>query len=107
MTCARAAADGPRPARPSLPRRRTGRRNGPRAPSPPSEDTPSNPTRLMGGSLPMAHASHDNAGGTSSKGGIARPSHVRGTGPQTRRKQRPHRVCRVGSLFHVDVDTAI
>jgi hypothetical protein len=84
------------------PRRRTGRRNGPRAPSPPGEDTPSHPTRLMGGSLAMAQASlHPAAlgytGGMSSQGGIAHPSPVRGMNrpPQThpRRKRRPHRVC--------------
>jgi hypothetical protein len=65
------------------PRRRTGRRNGPRAPSPPGEDTPSHPTRLMGGSPAMAQASHHpaalgKAGGTSSTGGIAHPSPVHG-----------------------------
>jgi hypothetical protein len=85
------------------PRRRTGRRNGPRAPSPPGEDTPSHPTRLMGGSLAMAQASlHPAAlgytGGTSSQGGIAHPSPVRGMNrpprKHPRRKRRPHRVCR-------------
>jgi hypothetical protein len=84
------------------PRRRTGRRNGPRAPSPPDEDTPSHPTRLMGGSLAMAQASLHPAtfgytGGKSSQGGIAHPSPVRGMKtPRThpRRKRRPHRVCR-------------
>jgi hypothetical protein len=85
------------------PRRRTGRRNGPRAPSPAGADTPSHPTRLMGGSLAMAQASlHPAAlgytGGTSSRGGIAHPSPVRGMNrpPRThlRRKRRPHRVCR-------------
>jgi len=84
------------------PHRCTGRRNGPWGPSSPGKDTPSHPTRLMGGSLAMAQASHHpaalgNAGGTSSKGGIAHPSPVHGLSqPRThaRRKRRPHRVCR-------------
>jgi hypothetical protein len=102
------------------PRRRTGRRNGPRAPSPTDDDKPSHPTYMMGGSLAMARAAPPCRSYTPSlqpsytpslqpfifndgallypRGGNAHPFHTQGLPlppwKRTRRKYRPHRTCR-------------
>jgi hypothetical protein len=96
----------------ATPRRQTGRRNGPRAPSPPDDNKPSHPTCMMGGSLAMARAAppcrpytpslqpftFNDGALISPGGGSAHP--FRACGPtlphrkHMRRKRRPHRICR-------------
>ena len=94
------------------PRHRTGRRNGPRAPSPPDEAKPSHPTNMMGGSLAMARAAPPcrsyspslqpftfiDGAHISPGEGSAHPFCACGSTlphrKHTRRKRRPHRVCR-------------